>query len=561
MYITSSNRIIRTRSTQNRSCQLKKKKTRQARQETQTHIFEITQTKQMSSDSDSDSKRLTVVNGRYRGGAETPVVGEAVSVDRGYALDGDAVLQRDSERKAETREQIKALVDAHALFTWGASQAYGEGALDVVRGEGIYLVDSAGRRYVDFNSGAMCANLGLSNSEVAAAVSEMVGTLPYAYPCTTMTPVKARLSALLADMMPGDLKHLYYVSGGAEANESAIRMARAATGRTKILTRYRSYHGATLGAVGLTGDQRRWPAEASSGAGFGIVRLVDPYPYTFDWGASGSAGHSKEEEEEAEAMLTKRNLAYIREVIEYEGPATIAGILIEAVTGTNGILVAPRGYLNGLRALCDHYGILMICDEVMSGFGRTGKLFGFMHSDPVIVPDIVTMAKGINGAYVPLGAVAVRAKIAAHFWKNPINIGSTYNSHPVALASAYAAIKWSLRTHLYDHVRAMERVMVEEMDKLAARHPCFKQARVVGLFGVFELQRNRRGDWLVPFNGGAHPAVAKFKAALRENGLITMMRWSQVYTNPPLVITEQQLRDSFAIIDKCLTIIDEVVED
>jgi len=363
-----------------------------------------------------------------------------------------------------------------------------------------------------------------------------------------MTPIKAKLSALLADMMPGDLKHFYYTSGGAEALESAIRMARAFTGKHKILTRYRSYHGASLGAAGLTGDQRRWPAEVSSGAGFGIVRLLDPFPYTFSWNTVD------------EAELTRRNLDYIREVIEYEGANTIAALLIESVTGTNGMFVAPKGYLNGLRDLCDHYGILLICDEVMAGFGRTGKLFGFMHSSPVIVPDIVTMAKGINGAFVPLGAVCVRNTIADFFWKKPINIGSTYNSHPVALASAYAAVKWSLRTRLYDHVRDMERVMVEEMEKLA-KHKCFKQGRVVGLFGIFELQKNRRGDWLVPFNGGMHPAVAKFKAALRENGLLVMILWSQVYCNPPLVITEQQIRDAFAVIDKCLVIVDESVED
>lgn len=458
------------------------------------------------------------------------------------------MLKRDSERKWDA-QSVKEAIEQFSLFTWGASQAYADAALPVVRGDGIYLYDMDGRRYVDWNSGAMCANLGLSNSAIVDAVVEQLRALPYAYPCTTMTPVKAKLSALLADMMPGDLKHFYYVSGGAEANESAIRMARAFTGKHKILARYRSYHGASLGAVGLTGDQRRWPAEAQSGAGFGIVRLLDPFPYAFSWDAA------------SEEELTRKNLAYIREVVEYEGAGTIAAILIESVTGTNGMFVPPKGYLNGLRDLCDHYSILLICDEVMAGFGRTGKLFGFMHSAPIVVPDVVTMAKGINGAFLPLGAVCVRKKLADFFWNKPINIGSTYNSHPVALASAYAAVKWCLQNKLYDHVRDMEPVMVAEMQKLAQRHKCFKQGRVAGLFAIFELQKNRRGDWLVPFNGGMHPAVAKFKAALKENGVIAMIRWSQVYCNPPLIITEQQIIDTFAIIDKCLAVVDEAVED
>eukprot|EP01105_Mastigella_eilhardi_P005025 TRINITY_DN1677_c0_g1_i3.p1 TRINITY_DN1677_c0_g1~~TRINITY_DN1677_c0_g1_i3.p1 ORF type:complete len:397 (-),score=106.01 TRINITY_DN1677_c0_g1_i3:43-1233(-) len=388
----------------------------------------------------------------------------------------------------------------------------------------------------------MCCSLGLDNEEIAQAVYEQIRELPYAYPCSSTTPVKAKFSALLADMMPGDLKHFFFTGGGTESNESAVRMARLFTGKKKILTRYRSYHGATAMSASLTGDPRRYPAEPTDP---NVVHLMDPYCYNFDWGTT------------SDDELVRRNLQYIQEVIEYEGPTQIAAIMIETITGTNGVLAPPKGYLNGLRAVCDKYNILLICDEVMCGFGRTGKLFGFLHSDPVIIPDMITMAKGINGAFIPLGCVAMRDRLADYFATHPTMIGSTYNSHPVALASAYAATKWCLKHKLYDHVKDMEPVMIECMNNLARKHRCFKQGRVLGLFGIFEVQKNAKGEWLVPYNGGSHPAMDKFKRALIDHGLITLCRWSQVYCVPPLVISEAELRESFRIIDECLTIVDD----
>jgi len=483
------------------------------------------------------------VNGKYHAGSPRAIPPATSVVTGPVTLDCEAILKRDAER-TWTPENIMQYIKENTVFTWGASGPYFDSAIHLKTGKGIYLYDLFGKRYIDFNSGAMCATLGMDNEEIAKAVEEQIRELPYAYPCSFTCPIKAKLSALLADMCPGDLKHFFYTTGGAEANESAIRMARLFTGKKKVLARYRSYHGATTSAASLTGDPRRFPAEPSDPF---VIHLMDPFGYNFEWGAL-----SDEE-------LTAKNMQYIQEVIEFEGAQNIAAIFIETITGTNGVLMPPKGYLNGLRAICDKYNILLICDEVMCGFGRTGKLFGFMHSDPVIIPDIVTMAKGINGAYIPLGCVAMRTKIAEYFRKNPISVGSTYNSHPVGLASAYAAIKWSLKNHIYEHVQEMEAVMINCMNQLAQKHPCFKQGRVVGLFGIFELQRNSRGDWLAEYNT-ANPALAKFKKALVDNGLVTLMRWSSVFCNPPLIITEQQLREAFAIIDKCLAIIDEVYE-
>lgn len=453
-------------------------------------------------------------------------------------------MRRDAERVWDKPTILQYIRD-NTVFTWGASGPYFDNAIHLKTGKGIYLFDLDGKKYIDWNSGAMCCTLGMDNEEIAAAVEEQMRELPYAYPCSFSCPVKAKLSALMADMCPGDLKHFFFTTGGAESNESAIRMARLYTGKKKILARYRSYHGATTTAASLTGDPRRLPAEPADP---NIVHLMDPFGYNFDWGCL------------SEEELTNKNLQYIQEVVEFEGAGTVAAIFIETITGTNGVLMPPRGYLNGLRAICDKYNILLICDEVMCGFGRTGKLFGFMHSDPMIIPDLVTMAKGINGAFIPLGCVAMRTRISDYFKTKPISVGSTYNSHPIGLASAYAALKWSLKNRLYDHVKEMEPVMIDCMNQLARKHPCFKQGRVVGLFGIFELQRNSRGEWLTGFNGGVHPALDKFKKALIENGLITLMRWSSVFCNPPLVINEEQIRASFAIIDKCLPIIDEVFE-
>jgi taurine--2-oxoglutarate transaminase len=393
----------------------------------------------------------------------------------------------------------------------------------------------------------MCSNLGHTTPQcVIDAVIKQMKEISYCYPCQTVTPIKAKLSSLLADIFPGDLNTFFFTCGGSESNETAIRMARKFTGRHKIIARYRSYHGGSAGTIALTGDPRRWGSEPT-GLMPGVIHIMDPYPYSFSWG--------KSEEE-----VTKNNLIYIKETIEYEGPKNIAAIFVESVTGTNGILKPPKGYLEGLRTLCDEYGILLICDEVMSGFGRTGKWFGFMHTSPLIIPDIVTMAKGINGAYIPLGAVACRDHIAEFFRKNPIGIGTTYNSHPIGLASAYAALKYMMENQVVEHVQKMELIMKQEMEKLASQHLSIKQGRVIGLFGVLDLQKNKQGEPITPYNGTPHPIMNPFRKSLLENGLFTLMRWHNVFCNPPLIIKEEEIKEGFNILHKSLQIVDQIID-
>ncbi|RMG15938.1 MAG: aminotransferase class III-fold pyridoxal phosphate-dependent enzyme, partial [Deltaproteobacteria bacterium] len=318
----------------------------------------------------------------------------------------------------DTNEMIE-LCKKHTLYTWAATDAVDP--IPVERAEGIYFYEPSGKRYIDWNSQLMSVNIGHNHPKVIERMKAQLDELIYVFPGTATQP-RARLAKKLAEIVPGDINTFFFTLGGAEANENAIRAARLFTGRHKILSRYRSYHGGTNAAMQLTGDPRRWANEPGMP---GVVRVMDPWPYRYSFG-------------ESEEEITQNNLTYLEEVIMYEGPETIAAMIIEPVTGTNGILPPPKGYLKGLRELLDRYGILLICDEVMAGFGRTGKLFAFEHGE--IVPDIVTMAKGLTSSYIPLGAMGVRDEIAEHFRKNVFWGGLTYNSHALALATAEACI-------------------------------------------------------------------------------------------------------------------------
>jgi taurine--2-oxoglutarate transaminase len=291
----------------------------------------------------------------------------------------------------------------------------------------------------------------------------------------------------------------------------------------------------------MTGDPRRWANEPGAP---GFVRVMDPTPWTYSFGAS--------DEEK-----TARNLEYLEEVIQFEGPHTIAAMFIETVTGTNGILPPPKGYLQGLRQLLSKYGILLVCDEVMAGFGRTGKMFAFEHGD--IVPDIVTMAKGLTSSYMPLGAMGVSDRIADHFRKNVFWGGLTYNAHTFALATAEAVIRVMLEEGLVENAARMGGVLWSEMDRLALKHPSVREGRCIGLFGIIEFQKNCRGDRLIQYNG-THPAISKFGKFLAENGLYTITPNNGVMCNPPLCITEAQLLEGMSIIDRGFEILDEVFE-
>jgi taurine--2-oxoglutarate transaminase len=433
-----------------------------------------------------------------------------------------------------TGDEMIALSKKHTLFEWSA-----QGTVDpipVARADGIYFWTPEGKRFIDFNSQLMCVNAGHGNARIIKAIQDQAATLAYANPFMATEP-RARLGAKLADIAPGDINVFFFTSGGSEANENAIKLARLATGRHKILARYRSYHGATAGSITLTGDPRRWPSEPGIP---GVVHVLDPY-------------HGIERGwDSADASL-----AMLAEIIELEGPHTIAAFILETVTGTNGILVPPDGYLKGVRDLCTKHGILMICDEVMAGFGRTGKWFAVDHWN--VVPDLLTIAKGLTSAYVQLGAVGMRQPVADAFKERVFASGLTYNSHPLACAAALAAIQVYEEDRLVENARRMGAVMADLLAGLAARHPSVGAVRSIGLFGLVELVRDRRTrEPLAPFNGtsDAMKALGRF---FREEGLYTFVRWNTFFTNPPLSITEAEMREAFAIIDRGLEITDKYV--
>jgi taurine---2-oxoglutarate transaminase len=437
----------------------------------------------------------------------------------------------------DTSEMIR-LCKAHTMYSWSAGDAVDP--LPITGAEGIYFWGPDGRRYLDFNSHVMSVNVGHGHPRVIEAIKAQLDTLPFAMPGSA-TEVRARVGKLLAEVTPGDIDVFFFTCSGAEANENAIKAARWYTGRHKILSRYRSYHGATHGAAMLTGDPRRLPNEPGAS---GFVKVMDPQPYTYSFGAT-------------EAERTEQNLRYLEEVIQYEGPDQIAAMFIETITGTNGVLPPPEGYLKGLRALLDRHGILLVCDEVMAGFGRTGKMYAFEHAG--IVPDIVTMAKGLTSCYQPLGAMGMRQTIADHFKQNVFYGGLTYNSHPTALSAAEACIHVLRDEGLIANAERLGPVMREEMDRLTESHPSVKEGRCIGLFGMVDLQRDSQGTRLAPY--GQHSEVGDaFKARLMELGLYTYVRWSEFTCIPPLCITEEELRGAFAIIDEALAVVDQAFE-
>ncbi|HSL24523.1 MAG TPA: aminotransferase class III-fold pyridoxal phosphate-dependent enzyme [Vicinamibacterales bacterium] len=426
-----------------------------------------------------------------------------------------------------TTDEIVALSRRHTLFEWSA-----QGSVDpipVAGAKGSWFWTPDGRRFLDFNSQLMCVNIGHGHPRVVRAIQEQAAALPYASPFMATEP-RARLGEKLAAICPGDIDVFFFTNGGAEANENAIKLARAVTGRHKILARYRSYHGATAGSLMLTGDPRRWFGEPGMP---GVIHVPHPYRgLARGWDP------------------VDRALADLEEIIQLEGAHTIAAFVLEPVTGTNGLLVPPDGYLQGVREICTRHGILMVADEVMSGFGRTGEWFAVDHWK--VVPDLMTIAKGLTSAYVPLGAVGMRRAIADHFRDRPFSSGLTYNSHPLACAAACATIDVYTEDGLIENARKMGAILKDLLGALQRKHPCVGDTRSIGLFGIVELVKDRKTmEPLAPFNGTSEPmqAIGRF---FRENGLYTFVRWNTFFTNPPLCITEDELRQGFDIIDRAL---------
>jgi taurine--2-oxoglutarate transaminase len=433
-----------------------------------------------------------------------------------------------------TSEEIVALSREHTIFSWSVQSQLDPIAID--RAEGVYLYTPEGRRILDFNAQLMSVNIGHGDRRVIDAINAQAEKLQFVQPAFA-TEIRARLGRKMAEILPGDMNKVFFTLGGAEAVENAIKLARHVTGKHKLLARYRAYHGATAGAMTLTGDYRRWANEP------GIVGVVR-YPDTHRWG-------------EKEPRPVEESLNGLEDVIKYEGAHTIAAVFLETVVGTNGILIPPDGYLQGVRDLCDKYGILMVADEVMAGFGRTGRWFAVDHWG--VVPDLMTMAKGLTSSYLPLGAVAMNAKVAEAMDSKMFYGGLTYSSHPVSLAAALATIGVYEEDDLIGNAARMGEVMRRHHEDLAARHPSVGAHRNIGLFGILDLVRSR-DPWtpLTPFNGTSDEmkAIGKF---FREHGLYVMMANNSIHTNPPLCINEDQLAEGFAIIDKALDIADQAV--
>lgn len=454
-----------------------------------------------------------------------------------------SAVQDPAELSAEQR--VRRHDRAHVFHSWSAQALIDP--LPVARAEGSYFWDYEGTRYLDFSSQLVNVNIGHQHPKLVAAIQEQAARL-----CTIApgfaNDARAEAAHLIAELAPGDLNKVFFTNGGAEANEHAIRMARLHTGRHKVLAAYRSYHGATAGAITLTGDPRRWPSEPSAP---GVVHYWGPYLYR-------SPFHSSTPEEESE-----RALNHLREVLLVEGPHTVAALVLETVVGTNGILVPPPGYLAGVRAICDEFGIVFIADEVMAGFGRCGEWFAVDHWN--VTPDLITFAKGVNSGYLPLGGVVISEQVAASFAQRPYPGGLTYSGHPLACASAVASIKIFSEERIVEHARMLgTEVIGPELARLAARHPSVGDVRGLGVFWALELVRNRvTREPLVPFNatGAAAAPMNEFAAACKQRGLWPFTHFNRTHVVPPCTTSVNEVRDGIAILDEALAQADRYYQD
>jgi taurine--2-oxoglutarate transaminase len=435
-------------------------------------------------------------------------------------------------------DQIVEDAKRYVLYSWSVQDQINP--IAVAGAEGRHFWDYDGKRYLDFASQLVNVSIGHQHPKVIAAIKEQAEQLATIGP-PMATESRSRLGKLLAEVTPGDLSMSFFTNGGAEANENAIKLARWATGRHKIVARYRSYHGATAGGITLTGDPRRWAAEPGIP---GVVRILDPYTYRCP------AGHP-------DPCPVCTGAPHLEEILQYEGPQTVAAVILETVTGTNGVIVPPDGYLQSIREVCDRHGILLICDEVMAGFGRTGTWFACENWD--VVPDILTVAKGINSGYVPLGAMVISQKLADWVRDKPFAGGLTYSGHPLACASGVASIEAFQEEGIVENSAAMGEVFAEELRGLQERHPCIGEVRGLGCFWGLELVKNRETrEPLVPFNGmgeAAKPVTALAKAAL-DRGLYLMTHWNVVMVCPPLTITREEIDEGIAVLDEALSVAD-----
>ena len=436
-----------------------------------------------------------------------------------------------------TQKIIQENVD-YTLFSW--SKQKGLNPIAVKHAQGVYLYDYDDKRYIDFSSGLMNVNIGHGNQRVTQAVVNQMQEVAYVTP-SCVTKVRGELGKKLAAICPGDLNKAFFTLCGATSIENAIKLARLYTGRHKILTRYQSYHGSSNGAMTASGDPRKLPVDAQQAPNF--VHFDLPYLYRWEYG---------------EENLLKESVASLERVIAYEGPANIAAIVLEGESGSSGCLKYPVGYLKAVRAICNKHGIVLIMDEVMSGFGRTGKWFGFQHHD--IIPDMIAMAKGLTCGYLPFGCLMVSDKIAAKFDDTVLALGLTYSAHPVSCAAALETLKIYEDDHLIENAAAMGKYMDAQVELLKQKHPSIGDWRNTGLLGCLEIVKNKKTkESMAPFNAKPNEMEVMNKVAnkIKELGMYTFVRWNYIFIAPPLCVTKAQIDEGLFIISEALKIADE----
>ena len=441
--------------------------------------------------------------------------------------------------KTETEEILQDNHD-YTLFSW--SKQKGTNPIAVKYGEGVYLYDYDGKKYIDFSSGLMNVNIGHGDQRVTHAVVKQMQEVAYVTP-SCVTKVRGDLGKKLAEICPGDLNKSFFTLCGATSIENAIKLARLYTGRHKILSRYQSYHGSSNGAMTASGDPRKLPADSQQAPNF--VHFDLPYSYRWEYG---------------EENLLKEAVASLERMIAYEGPANIAAILLEGQSGTSGCFLYPDGYLKAVREISNKHGILLVMDEVMSGFGRTGKWFGFEHHD--IVPDMIAMAKGLTCGYLPFGCLMVSDKIASKYDDNVLALGLTYSAHPVSCAAALEVLNIYEADNLVENAKLMGEYMDKRIKEMKAHHPSIGDWRNQGLLGCLELVKNRKTkEPFAPFNAKPDEMVVmnKVAAKIRDLGMYTFVRWGFIFIAPPLIVTKEQIDEGLAIISEALKIADDEI--
>jgi taurine--2-oxoglutarate transaminase len=437
-----------------------------------------------------------------------------------------------------TGQQIKEQDLQYNLHSW--SKQNNLNPIPVAKSEGIYFWDYEGKRYTDMSSQLVNLNLGHGNSAIIKAIQEQAEKLCFIAPSYAAEP-RSVLAKMIIDLMPDTMGKVFFTNGGADANENAVKMARMFTGRNKVFSRYRSYHGSTYGAGNLTGEPRRYPLEPGIP---GFVKFFDPYlyrePIEFDSPEQGAAYY----------------VAKLREQVLYEGRNNVAAIVLETVTGSNGVIIPPDGYLQGVRKICDEYGIMLILDEVMAGYCRTGKMFAFEHWG--IKPDMVTFAKGITCGYVPLGGVAVSKEIAAYFNDNTLLCGLTYSGHPLACAAGVATLNYYQTADILGNVQKVGKLLGILLEKIKEKHACVGDVRYIGLFAAVELVKDKATKQpLVEYGADPQGVMNRILKLLAQKSFMTYSHENMLIVAPPLIITEAQLSEAMLVLDEILGIVDQ----